>query len=212
MSIAILGVTAAPASAQPQSAAPETTTEQTPLYVGAIDEEQAASAGNVVEIRGDVAVLLDGLTNEVLAEVPAANVYGSREEIRAAAGAGALAPSAAPGEVARGIVYGSCGSSYLYMRDGGTNDNDFQFSTGFDLDRNAVDFDWFVTFDGPNGFGTSWSDSGPMWPDAHWTSGWKSEYSGADGIHVGEVTTGIAYAANGTACYSGGPGSSAYAS
>jgi hypothetical protein len=44
-----------------------------------------------------------------------------------------------------------------------------------------------------------------MWPSEHWTSGWKTEYTTDDGWHTGYVATGVAYATNGTICFSGGP-------
>lgn len=185
------------------------------LFTVAIDLNQATAAGHRVEVQGDTAVLLDGGTGQQLAAVPVARLYATRAEVEAAASGGQLDIEPARGgggATTNGVVYGSCGASYLYMRDGGANDNDFEFTTGFDLNRDAFDFNWLVVFDGPGGFGSSWGDTGPLFPDQNWTSGWRSEYSGSNGTHVGEVNIGVAFATNGTICYSGGPAASAYAS
>lgn len=181
--------------------------------VAAIDLAQAARAGNAVQVEGDTAVLVNGRTGERLAEVPLSHLYASKSEVRAAVAAGKLDESTGTGDVGtNGVVYGSCGASWLYMRDLGSYDDVFEFHTGFDLNRYAYDFDWFVIFDGPGSVIASWADSGPMFPDDVWSSGWRSEYSGANGTHIGEVHSGVAYATNGTVCYSGLPTAAVYVS
>jgi len=183
---------AAAARQQPTSAlgtdATRVSVVELPMVVGGIDEEQAKRAGNRVVHNDGYRVLLDGRTGAELARVPTSSpsVTGG-----------------SPGTL--GVAQGECGISYIYMRDAGSYNNVFEFRTGFDIIYNAFDFTWFVLFDGPDTYSGSWADSGPKWPSKSWTSGWKSEYTTDDGWHVGEVSLGIAYATNGTICFSYGP-------
>jgi hypothetical protein len=158
------------------------------MFVGGIDETQASRVGNRVVHDDGYRVLLDGQTGAELARVP-------------------IAPRSVSGgsPITLGTVYGDCGASYLHMQDAGSYNNVFKFSTGFDIIYNALDFTWFVRFDGPATYSGSWGDNGPMWPNEVWTSGWKTEYTTDDGWHTGYVSLGVAYATNGTICYSGGP-------
>lgn len=214
-SLAVLGAMVAPAQADtddPGSAGDLVAGQTLDFFSTAIDLSRAEAAGNLVESDGSVARLIDGTTGDVLEEVPASNVYADRAAIEAAADSGSMALPLPPNEAARGVIFGNCGSSYLYMRDGGSNDNDFEFSTGFDLNGSAYDFDWTIIFEGPGSYGARWEDSGPMFPDAHWTSGWKSEYTGANGLHTGEVTEGLAFKVSGGVCHTAGPAASANAS
>jgi Disaggregatase related repeat len=157
--------------------------------VSGIDEARAASVGNVVENRDGFQILIDGQTGEELARVPLP---------------GTVVPD--------GVHRGNCGKSWLFMRDGTPDDNDFEFRTGFEVNSLAIDFLWHVSFDGPGGFGSTFHDEGPLLPTARWGTGWKSEFSGANGLHVGEVVRGIAFIWDGRICNSTGPGASAFAS
>jgi hypothetical protein len=165
------------------------------MYVGGIDAIQAAKVGNRVELQGGFKILYDGKTG--------------REIVRVPTGSAGSQPNASVAPFNQ--VKGDCGVSYLYMRDGKYYNNDFQFSTGFDVVFNVYDFNWRVVFDGPGDYAGSWEDDGPMWPGEYWTSGWRSESIGVDGWVSGEVVTGVVYATNGVVCYTGHPTAAAYA-
>lgn len=169
---------------------PEVEVTTADMFVAAIDDAQAAAAGNRVEIEGSSKVLYDGITGEELARVPADGSVPS------------------PGDpAARGVYAGPCGTSYVYVYDA-VGDNNFRFSTGFDSTKgSAFDFTWVASVTAEwsdGGFGWEFEDWGPMWPDEHWTSGWITEDTSAPSgtTHIAEVTGSTVYLVNGTICWS----------
>lgn len=210
-------------------AADDAVTVEMPMFVGAIDESEATKAGNKVKKDGKEAALIDGATGAEIGRVPQSQSFKSRADVEKAAKEGKIkkpvkegkaktpavvgnltAPSG--GVTTQGTVEGDCGVSYLYMYNDRSNDDAFEFSTGFDLNRTAVDFSWQVDFRGPSGFGAQWKDRGPIRPRQYWTSGRRSEYTGANGNHSGIVTQGTAYVLNGIVCFTGHPEAAAYVS
>lgn len=167
---------------------------ETEMYVTDIDVGQAARAGNKVTTEGSDRVLRDGRTGEELARVP---MKGGRT-----------------GDVSTaGVVYGTCGSSYIYLRD--ASGRQFYFYTGFDLNRTAYDFDWYVNVRGERNYAVDnydWEDHGPISFRSYWTSG--NQYTTQDiasgSYYYARVVSGTAYATNGSVCTSGYPSDGRY--
>lgn len=114
------------------------------------DERQAALSGNRVVYLPTETQLVDGRSGAVLGRVPL--------------------PTVRPWN--GGIVFGSCGSSYIYMVD--LPGPRFTFTTGFDIDELAVLYSWQVDIRGEyeNGVDSiDWENEGPLAARATWTSG-----------------------------------------
>lgn len=195
--VALSAVTLAPttAHAAPKKPTPPIVLEAA-MLVTDIDEEQALRAGNRVIAEGTDRVLIDGLTGAELARVPI-NPPSS--------GGGALST--------QGVVYGNCGSSYIYLRD--SAGSKFYFYTGFDLNNSAVDFDWYVNVRGEYSRGAdnySWEDHGPIAFRDVWTSGniFSTQDIPAGSYYYARVTSGRAYLANGGVCTTGYPSDGRY--
>lgn len=200
--IVLIPVQARAVAAQtPVSASTEVVISTSQLTVGAIDNKVAARAGNHVRVENGYKVLYDGATSAEIARVPIGS-GGSPN-------GGTISPY--------GTITGNCGTSYIYLQN--LNNLRYQFSTGFDLTAgSAYDFDWSIsvtaswTFPSSGGYGFHWSDSGPMWPGQHWTSGWIQQTTSAPSgaYHVAEVTSGTAYRTDGVVCYAGPATAAAY--
>jgi hypothetical protein len=167
------------------------------LTVTGIDDAIAASAGNKVIIKNGYKILLSGVTGVEIARIP---VKSSSPQID-------LTP--------KNAVSGNCGTSYFYLQNIGKGR--YQFSTGFDLvTGKAKDFSWQIQVSSqwfyPNSgsYNFDWSDTGPMFATAHWTSGWKVDRSSAPygSLHLGRVVKGFAYRTDGVICSSGFPNAS----
>jgi hypothetical protein len=173
------------------------------MFVGGIDENQAAKVGNIVRLVGRDKVLFDGRTGAELGRVPADPDVARERAIRAS-------EKTAPFNE----VPGNCGRSHMYLRDVSQNDI-YQFKTGFNVVSNAYDFDWKINISASTGSGRynfDWEDTGPMFPDEDWTSGWKNDDTPLNGWHRARVTYGVAFLTNGNVCYSGYPHDSVFVS
>ena len=201
------------------------------MYVGSIDVAAATAAGNtVVPLRDGRVKLVDGRTGEVLATVPADNVFEDQAGERRAAVSGGLEDvvvddgpdtrelELSGGEVLgvelAGRVSGRCGVSWYYMYNSVQSDRGY-IRTGFDLYWNAYDFRWrtLATRETSGSEDVNYyGDDGPMWPDDVWQSG--SQYFTAlfNGTYYGRVYSGTAYLTDGRVCYTGYPTDSAYIS
>lgn len=164
------------------------------LTVGDIDEKTAVRAGNHVRVEKGFKVLYDGVTGAEIARV--------------AIGGGGSPRSATVSPY--NTVTGNCGTSYIYIQN--LNYLKYRYSTGFDLTSGyAYDFHWETkviaswTYPWSGNYNAEWSDSGPMWPGQHWTSGWRQETTTAPSgnIHQAQVTSGVAYRTDGVVCYAG---------
>lgn len=171
------------------------------LTVGAIDDKIAAKAGNKVRVENGYKVLYDGATGAEIARVAIGN--GGLPN------GGTISPY--------GTVTSNCGTSYIYLQN--LNNLRYQFSTGFDLTvGSAYDFHWSIsvyaswTYPHSGGYGFEWSDSGPMWPGQHWTSGWKQDTTPAPSgtYHLAAIKSGTAYRTDGVVCYAGAATAAAY--
>lgn len=185
----------------PATASTQVVVATSQLTIGAIDNKVAAKAGNHVRVENGYKVLYDGATGAELARV-------------AIGGTGS--PSGATVSPYN-TVTGNCGTSYIYLQN--LNQLKFQFSTGFDLTSgSAYDFHWNTavtaswTHPSSGGFSSAWSDSGPMWPGQHWTSGWRQDTTTAPSgtIHQAQVTSGTVYRTDGVVCYAGSPNAWTY--
>jgi hypothetical protein len=196
-------VAAVPSTVGADPGDPVVRTLSAEMFVGGIDEAQAAKAGNIVRLDGRDKVLIDGRTGAELGRVPADPVVARERAVRASQG---MTPF--------NEVPGNCGRSHMYLRDVSQNDI-YQFKTGFNVISNAGDFDWKINISASTGSGSynfDWEDSGPMWPDQDWTSGWKNDNTPLNGWHNARVTYGVAFLTNGNVCYSGHPHASVWVS
>jgi hypothetical protein len=205
VALAVVGL-GAPAVAAQGEQKPTMTTE-VGMFVGGIDEKQAAKVGNIVRIEGSEKVLVDGKTGAELARIPADPKAAEAQALRqskASAKSGAAR--------ATGTVYGNCGSSFVSIEDVGQRDI-YRFRTGFKVNGSAFDFKWRLNIRAETGSSTynfDWGDNGPMWPDNDWTSGWKNDDTPVNGWHVARVRTGLAILTNGKVCVAGYPSAGTY--
>ncbi len=177
------------------------------LFVGGIDDTLALGAGNIIRYEGTDKVLVDGRSGAELARIPRDSAEARRLAIAQSV------QSASGGLGTQGVVYGNCGSSYMYLKNISQNDL-YQFKTGFDLTAgSAFDFDWYLhMFLNDGSYDFYWEDHGPMFSDPHWTSLWRTDDVGKNGTMTARVTSGTAYTTNGLICFSGYPTASAYVS
>jgi hypothetical protein len=167
------------------------------MTVAGIDDEIAASAGNKVIIKNGYKILLNGITG---GEITRIRLLSSSSQIEA---------------TPKNAVTGNCGTSYFYLKNIGKGR--YQFSTGFDLvTGKAKDFSWQIqvssqwAYPSSGSYNFDWSDTGPMFATAHWTSGWRVDRSSAPfgTLHLGRVVKGFAYRTDGVICTSGFPNAS----
>lgn len=160
---------------------------EVPMTIVGFDASTARRAGNSITMEYGDRVLRDSNGVEV-ARIP-----------KAARG-GRIQPN--------NTVYGTCGSSYVYLYDlAGAS---FAMKTGFSVNGNAFDFDWYVNVRGEDSVqidNWDWSDSGPQFPSSSWTSGYQtsSQDTFAGSYSVARVVSGQAILTSGVICTSGHP-------
>ncbi|GII95572.1 hypothetical protein [Sinosporangium siamense] len=149
-------------------------------------------------------ILVDGKSGQELARVPADSQRAQEEAVEKSAASAGVTPE--------DEVVGNCGSSWFYIMNAPGRDL-YQWYTGFRLTGGeAYDFQWRVYIQDlvGGGYSRSWSDNGPQWPSATWSSPTVVDRSPINGTHLGYVRSGShAILTSGAVCYSGGPSDSA---
>ena len=105
-------------------------------------------------------------------------------------------------------MFGSCGSSYFYLYEAAGAS--YFFTTGFDLNRQAIGYAWYANVRGEYASGSDnfdWDTQGVLAFREAWTSGevFDTQDSPSGTYHVGRVTSGQAFIPSGEVCSSGFP-------